>query len=98
MLTGTGGDQSITTSCKNVILSVFCFILTQPGKIMNNIKLKQLLPAEISNEASFQLVLFIKNLACALEANYFDQMLDYVAICEECKPFQQNDEDSDHLF
>lgn len=65
---------------------------------MMNIKLKQLLPAQISDEAAFQLVLFVKDLAIALEANYFDQMLHHTTICEEYSPFQRNREDSDKPF
>jgi hypothetical protein len=37
--------------------------------------LKQLLPADISNETAFQLVQFVRGLAFALESIYFDNML-----------------------
>ena len=47
---------------------------------MINIKLQQLLPAQISDEAAFQLVLFFKDLATTLEANYFDKMLHHTSI------------------
>jgi len=62
------------------------------------IKLQQLLPAQISDEAAFQLVLFVKNLAIALEANYFDKMLHHTCISEESNPFQRYGEDSDNPF
>jgi len=65
---------------------------------MMNIKLQQLLPAEISDEAAFQLVLFVKDLAIALEANYFDQMLHHTTIGGKSNPFQRNDENSDNPF
>lgn len=65
---------------------------------MMNIKLQQLLPAQISNEAAFQLVSFIKDLAIALEANYFEQMLNHTGISEGANPFQRNGEESDIPF
>jgi hypothetical protein len=65
---------------------------------MITIKLQQLLPAQISDEAAFQLVLFVKNLAIALEANYFDQMLHHATIGEKSNPFQPDDEESDNPF
>ena len=49
---------------------------------MINIKLQQLLPAQISDEAAFQLVLFFKDLATTLEANYFDKMLHHASSYE----------------
>ena len=65
---------------------------------MINTTLQQLLPAQISDEAAFQLVLFVKDLAIALEANYFDQMLHHTTICEEYNLFKRNTEDSDNTF
>lgn len=65
---------------------------------MINIKLQQLLPAQISDEAAFQLVSFIKDLAITLEANYFDQMLHHVCCAEGANPLQQDCEDSDNPF
>ena len=50
---------------------------------MINIKLQQLLPAQISDEAAFQLVLFFKDLATTLEANYFDKMLHHAVTSQE---------------
>ena len=41
------------------------------------IDLHQLLSANISDEAAFHLVQFVRNLALALETNYFDQMLHH---------------------
>lgn len=65
---------------------------------MMNIKLQQLLPAQISDEAAFQLVLFVKDLAIALEANYFEQILHHTCICEESNPLQRNNEDNNNPF
>lgn len=65
---------------------------------MINAKLQQLLPAQISDEAAFQLVLFVKDLAIALEANYFDQMLHHSSTFAESNSLQRNDEDNDNLF
>ena len=61
---------------------------------MMNIQLQQLLPAEISDEAAFQLVLFVKDLAIALEASYFEKMLHHTTTCKEYKQSQRHDEDN----
>lgn len=65
---------------------------------MINTKLQQLLPAQISDEAAFQLVSFVKDLAIALEANYFDSMLNHAAIRKEYNQFQLNGEECDNPF
>ena len=46
---------------------------------MMNIQLQQFLPAQISDEAAFQLVQVVKGLAIALEANYFEQILHHTS-------------------
>lgn len=62
------------------------------------ISLKQLLPADISNEAAFQLVKFIHGLSLALESIYFDQMLQYTSECEHY-PFSEEPEgENDNPF
>lgn len=63
-----------------------------------NIKLQQLLPAQISDEAAFQLVLFVKDLAITLEANYFEQMLHHTSLCETSTPLHQHSEEGDNPF
>lgn len=55
-------------------------------------KLKQLLPADLSNETAFQLVKFARGLACALERIYFD-MLEHTNECEHA-PKTTRDENS----
>lgn len=65
---------------------------------MINIKLQQLLPADISDEAAFQLVSFVKDLAITLEANYFEQMLHQACYEEKVNSLQQDCEDSDNPF
>ena len=45
------------------------------------IDLHQLLSANISDEAAFHLVQFVRNLALALETIYFDQMLHHQSVC-----------------
>ena len=49
---------------------------------MINIQLQQFLPAQISDEAAFQLIQVVKGLAIALEANYFEQMLHHANTSE----------------
>lgn len=61
---------------------------------MMNIRLHELLSANISNEAAFHLVKFIRDLALALESNYFDQMLQHTSQCEY-DPFESETEE-DH--
>jgi len=56
--------------------------------------LKQLLPAELSNETAFQLVTFTRGLAFALESIYFDQMLQHNSECEH-EPFSRTKQDDD---
>lgn len=46
------------------------------------IDLHQLLSANISDEAAFHLVQFVRNLALALETIYFDQMLHHQSFSE----------------
>jgi hypothetical protein len=65
---------------------------------MMNIQLQQFLPAQISDEAAFQLVQVVKGLAIALEANYFEQMLHHTGISEGSNPLQRNDEDNYNSF
>ena len=60
--------------------------MLQHRRINMKVDLQQLSPANISDEAAFQLVIFIRNLALALESNYFDNMLCYTS---------QNQRDSD---
>ena len=57
------------------------------------IDLHQLLSANISNEAAFHLVQFVRNLALALETTYFDQMLHHQSICEH-NPFETDPEEN----
>ena len=46
------------------------------------IDLQELLPANISSEAAFHVVKFTRDLGLALEAVYFEKMLEYSSICE----------------
>ncbi len=46
------------------------------------IDLHQLLSTNLSDEAAFHLVKFVRDLALALETIYFDQMLHHMSICE----------------
>lgn len=52
------------------------------------LSLKQLLPADMSNEAAFHLVKFVHGLSLALESIYFDQMLLHTCECEH-NPFPE---------
>ena len=63
------------------------------------IPFQQLLPADISNEAAFHLVMFVHGLSLALESTYFDQMLTHTCECEY-DPFSQatQDENDEPLF
>ena len=54
------------------------------------IDLNQLLPANISNEAAFHVVKFVRDLALALESIYFDHMLQHMSICEH-DPFTEDE-------
>jgi|GEM_PF-1414293 hypothetical protein len=65
---------------------------------MINIKLQQLLPAQISDEAAFQLVLFLKDLATTLEANYFDKMLHHASSYEYNQSRANQTEENDTPF
>jgi hypothetical protein len=65
---------------------------------MINIKLQQLLPAQISDEAAFQLVLFFKDLATTLEANYFDKMLHHTSSYEYNQSRANQTEENDTPF
>ncbi len=47
-----------------------------------NIKLQHLLPAQLSDEAAFHIVKFVRDLALALESIYFEQMLHHTSMCE----------------
>jgi len=60
---------------------------------MINMNLHELLSANISNEAAFHVVKFVRSLALALESIYFDQMLQHTSECEQ-DPFQSESEDS----
>ena len=59
------------------------------------IDLHQLLSANISDEAAFHLVQFVRNLALALETTYFDHMLHHQSTCEHnplgCDPQENTD-------
>jgi hypothetical protein len=46
------------------------------------INLHQLLSANISNEAAFHLVQFVRDLALALETIYFEQMVHHQSLCK----------------
>lgn len=59
---------------------------------MMKINLHELLPANISNEAAFQLIQFVRGLALALESIYFDNILQHSSVCEH-DPFQSESED-----
>lgn len=48
-----------------------------------NIDLEQLLPANVSNEAAFHVVKFVRDLGLALESIYFDHMLRHLSVCEQ---------------
>jgi len=62
------------------------------------INLHQLLSVEISDEAAFHLVTFVRSLGLALESIYFDQMLHHLSMCEH-DPFQsESDEVNDNPF
>lgn len=61
------------------------------------IDLDQLLPANISNEAAFHVVKFVRDLALALETIYFDHMLEHLSICEH-NPFAEDEYDRDDPF
>jgi hypothetical protein len=54
--------------------------------------LYELLPANISNEAAFHVVKFVRDLSLALESIYFDQMLQHASACEY-EPFQSEQEE-----
>lgn len=59
------------------------------------IDLHQLLSANITDEAAFHLVKFVRDLALALETIYFDQMLHHQSVCEHnpfgCEPEENTD-------
>ena len=57
----------------------------------------QLLPANISNEAAFHVVKFVRDLGLALESIYFDHMLQHMSICEH-DPFAEDGYECDELF
>ncbi|MCX7116384.1 MAG: hypothetical protein NTW94_00430 [Legionellales bacterium] len=61
------------------------------------IDLDQLLPANISNEAAFHVVKFVRDLALALEFIYFDHMLQHLGMCED-NPFAEDEYECDELF
>jgi hypothetical protein len=54
------------------------------------INLDQLLPANISNEAAFHVVKFVRDLSLALESIYFDHMLQHLSLCEH-DPFAEDE-------
>ena len=64
---------------------------------MMNIKLQQLLPAELPDEAAFHLVKFVNDLALALESIYFKQMLHHTSKCEY-NPFPVDEESNNDPF
>ena len=59
--------------------------------------LEQLLPANISNEAAFHVVKFVRDLGLALESIYFDHMLQHLSICEH-DPFAKDEYEGDEPF
>lgn len=61
------------------------------------IDLEQLLPANISSEAAFHVVKFVRDLGLALESIYFDHMLQHVSICEH-DPFSEDEHGCDEPF
>jgi hypothetical protein len=65
---------------------------------MIHIQLQQFLPAQISDEAAFQLVQVVKGLAIALEANYFEQMLHHTGTCEYAKFSNKEEEENEQPF
>lgn len=60
---------------------------------MMKINVRDLLPANISDEAAFQLVQFIRGLGLALESIYFDRLLQHQSECEH-DSFQSESEDN----
>lgn len=52
-----------------------------------NITIQELLPSQLSNEAAFCLVNFMRSLALAIESFYFDQYLlqHNATLCESTK-------------
>jgi hypothetical protein len=61
------------------------------------IDLDQLLPANISNEAAFHVVKFVRDLGLALESIYFDHMLQHLSICEH-NPFAEDEDECNEFF
>lgn len=60
------------------------------------ISLQQLLPTDISNEAVFHLIQFLRGLSFALESIYFDQMLTRPGECEyDAFPWKKEDAGDD---
>jgi hypothetical protein len=60
-----------------------------------NINLHELLPANISNEAAFHVVKFVRDLAIALESIYFDHLLQHQTVSEHdpfCSELENNNE------
>jgi len=65
---------------------------------MMNIQLQQFLPAQISDEAAFQLVQVVKGLAIALEANYFEQMLHHTSTDGYAQFSDKEEEENEQPF
>lgn len=61
------------------------------------INLHELLPANISNEAAFHVVKFVRDLGLALESIYFDSMLHHLSVCEY-DPLQSESKEEEPLF
>jgi hypothetical protein len=65
---------------------------------MMKINLHQLLSANISDEAAFHLVQFVRNLALALETSYFDQILHHQSRPEHHHSGCGSEENTDSPF
>lgn len=62
------------------------------------VTLRQLLPANLSNETAFHLVKFVHGLSLALETIYFDEMLQHTSQTEENSFSMTGADDSDVPF
>lgn len=62
------------------------------------IDLHQLVSASMSDEAAFHVVMFVRNLALALESIYFEQMLHHTSVCEHDPFSSESKGDNDIPF
>jgi len=65
---------------------------------MMKMNLHELLPANLSNEAAFQLVQFVRGLGLALESIYFDRLLQHQSECKHDLFRSESEDNNENPF